>query len=141
MGCAFLGSGTGICVGTAVGGTTGAVGYGVYEKRAEIRKGADKCTKHVKSTVGGVIATVQAKTRAAKTMIFCKSNAEQGPKLGTYVKAAKTLESNCGPSQRHLREGRQGKIVESNPPLEDGRLAVQWSDGSISVVAKESIEV
>merc|ERR1712113_1118642 len=68
---AVVGGGAGLCVGTAVGGTTGsvgggAVGYGIYGKRTEIAEGARKCSSYTKARFGDVKAFVESKTSAAK---------------------------------------------------------------------------
>jgi len=94
--CAVVGSGAGLCLGTAVGGTTGAVGggavgYGVYGKRAEIRQGVNGCTTYAKEQLGGAVAIVQAKTSAAKKVIVAdntaKSAVPQSPKRSRLVGA------------------------------------------------------
>merc|ERR1712217_236784 len=68
---AVIGGSAGLCVGTAVGGTTGAVGggavgYGVYTKRAEIAEGACKCQTYTTTKLADVKAFVESKTTAVK---------------------------------------------------------------------------
>merc|ERR1711874_602781 len=70
---AVVGGGAGLCVGTAVGGATGsvgggAVGYGVYGKRAEIADTARKCNSYTKARLGDAKAFIESNTSASKNM-------------------------------------------------------------------------
>merc|ERR1712151_876102 len=67
---AFVGAGAGLCVGTAVAGTTGAVGggavgYGAYSKRAEIAEGTRKCRNYTTARVVEIKEFVASNTTAA----------------------------------------------------------------------------
>jgi len=70
---AIVGGGAGLCVGTAVGGTTGTVGggaagYGVYGKRAELAEGARTCWSYTTARLEDVKAFVESKTSATKNV-------------------------------------------------------------------------
>merc|ERR1712083_1136854 len=62
---AVLGGATGLCFGTVVGGTSGvigggAVGYGVYGKRAEISSGVSKCVSYVTVKKDQIVARAKS---------------------------------------------------------------------------------
>lgn len=75
---AVVGGATGLCFGTIAGGTTGAVGggavgYGVYGKRAEIRSSVSKCVSYATEKKEQIVA--KAKSAANMT-----SRNVEGPK-------------------------------------------------------------
>jgi len=62
---AVAGGATGLCFGTVVGGTTGvvgggAVGYGVYGKRTEIRSGVSKCVSYASEKKEQIVAKAKS---------------------------------------------------------------------------------
>jgi len=99
---ALVGSGTGLFVGTAVGGATGtvgggAVGYGAYAKRAEIRKGVDACTTFTKGKFEDAKALVGLKkevlTKPAADVALVKKQVPVKPAVDVApVKNAASLE-------------------------------------------------
>merc|ERR1712032_1742378 len=64
--CAMIGGGAGLCAGTTLGATCGAVGggavgYGSYGNRVAIRETVNRGVAFVKARAGGVKTVVESK--------------------------------------------------------------------------------